>query len=170
MGPTPMRKEALAGLYRLPENAWERQILGRLLLAHQEEFMQIASGDNEMQKNIRKTYQDVEREILARGMLEGERKGLLEGERKGLLEGERKGLLEGERKGLLEGERKGLLEALQMTYRTRFGQMPSFIEHIGIEQDPSTLGGWLPVFLTGSQEDIARAVSGKAKGKKNGAR
>jgi hypothetical protein len=162
MGPTAMRREAIAGLLRLPEKSWERQIVGRLMLAHKEEFMQIAGKDREMKKNLWKTYDDIERELLARGMLEGERKGKMEG----LVEGKMEGLVEGKRKGKMEG----LVEALQTTYRPRFGQAPSFIEHIGLEQDPAVLGRLLPLFLTGSPDEIAHAVAGKTNGKRNGRR
>lgn len=63
--------------------------------------------------------------------------------------------------GLEVGLREGLNRALVSSYQARFGSMPdSLREAFEATEDEHTLLGWVPLFTTGSVEDIAAAVLG----------
>lgn len=75
--------------------------------------------------------------------------------------GIKRGLKRGLQRGREEGREQGLRRALVTSYQARFGTMPEPL-HAAIEatEDEDTLLGWVPLFTTGSVEDIAAAVLG----------
>jgi hypothetical protein len=63
--------------------------------------------------------------------------------------------------GLEVGLRGGLYRALVSSYQARFGSVPdSLLEAIELTEDEHTLLGWVPLFTTGSVEDITAGVLG----------
>jgi hypothetical protein len=65
--------------------------------------------------------------------------------------------------GLEMGLRLGLHQALVCSYQARFGTMPEPLrETVDAIEDEHTLLAWVPLFTTGSIEDIAAAVLGTA--------
>lgn len=63
--------------------------------------------------------------------------------------------------GLEVGLREGLHRALVSSYQARFGSVPdSLLQAIELAEDEHTLLGWVPLFTTGSVEEIEAAVLG----------
>lgn len=63
--------------------------------------------------------------------------------------------------GLEQGEERGLRRALVSSYQARFSAVPEALRAaIEATSDEDTLLGWVPLFTTGSVEDIAAAVLG----------
>lgn len=65
------------------------------------------------------------------------------------------------KQGREEGREQGLRRALVSSYQARFGSVPEPLRAaLELTEDEDTLLGWVPLFTTGSVEDIAAAVLG----------
>jgi hypothetical protein len=65
------------------------------------------------------------------------------------------------RLGLEVGLGEGLRRALLISYQARFGSVSEPLrEAVELTEDEDTLLGWVPLFTTGSIEEIAAAVLG----------
>lgn len=69
-----------------------------------------------------------------------------------------------ERRVRNEGMEKGIREALVSSYQARFGELPTAVRAaVDATSDIPTLRGWLPLFTTGSVEEIAAGVRPRAR-------
>jgi hypothetical protein len=73
--------------------------------------------------------------------------------------GRREGLKEGLQEGLNEGLRKGEARSLLLIYQHRLGPVPASIQGAVMAiEDPARLEALLPIFLSGTAQEIARAL------------
>jgi len=167
LGSGKVLREAIRDLRTLPPDAFERQAaepaltLTRLSLvsgaeARSEDEEEFLMETRELaEQYLKRILEEKRREGLERGLEEGREKGLEEGREKGLEEGREKGLEEGRE----EGERRALVRSLVAMYRARFGAMSARMAGaLEGTADAVLLEAWVPLFATGSAEEIERVV------------
>jgi hypothetical protein len=159
MGSGATLKRALRQLRELPLDAWEVRLARPKILAFRIEVTQNPSEETMTYLDeLNALYDRWRQETLALGREEGLRTGLARGRE----EGREKGREEGREKGREEGREKGREEALRhsllMAYRTRFGVEPAAVARALDEASIDALEHWLPIFVTGTQAEIARAT------------
>lgn len=129
---------ALTELGALPPEDWEPQALMHLLLAFRREVPQDLEEDEMSYANeIQAIYDEWDRRVRQQARQQGLKQGLE------------------------QGEERGLRRALLSSYQARFDTMPEPLRAaLEATEDEDTLLGWVPLFTTGSVEEIAAAVLG----------
>mgnify|MGYP000152003446 CR=1 FL=1 len=150
MGRKEVQAGALEDLQRLEEDAWEREVALKHLLAFR--FETPKDGSDEDREYLMNTE-----EIYATWLkrTQDEARG------KALDEGKKLGLDEGKRQGIDEGKRQGLRRNICAVYEARLGPMPEALRVVvDATDDMAQLEAWVVLVAIGSAGEIAEALAG----------
>lgn len=146
MGAGAVQAEAIKELERLPDDAWERAVAIRHLVAFRFQLPQDRSRED---REYLMSTEDLYESWLEHHQSLARKQGM------------EQGLEQGRTQGLEQGRTQGLRRSIRTVYETRFGPMPAaLLATLDTTEDLPHLEVWLSTVALAPAEEIAATLKG----------